>query len=59
MVVIRGHKLDYDTWAELGSEGWSYNDVLPFFKKSEDMQDPTLAQSGNSFVSLVGYMTLE
>ncbi|XP_055888119.1 glucose dehydrogenase [FAD, quinone]-like [Biomphalaria glabrata] len=45
MVVIRGHKLDYDTWAELGSEGWSYNDVLPFFKKSEDMQDPTLAQS--------------
>ncbi|KAI8792205.1 glucose dehydrogenase [FAD quinone] [Biomphalaria glabrata] len=49
MVVIRGHKLDYDTWAELGSEGWSYNDVLPFFKKSEDMQDPTLAQSGMGY----------
>ncbi|KAH9503663.1 hypothetical protein Btru_067115 [Bulinus truncatus] len=45
MVVIRGHKLDYDTWAELGSEGWSYKDVLPYFIKSEDMQDPVLAQS--------------
>lgn len=45
MVVIRGHKLDYDRWAELGSEGWSYQDVLPFFIKSEDMQDPELAKS--------------
>jgi choline dehydrogenase-like flavoprotein len=35
MVYIRGHKWDYDHWASLGNEGWSYNDVLPYFTKSE------------------------
>lgn len=32
---MRGNKHDYDHWAALGNEGWSYEDVLPFFKKSE------------------------
>jgi len=36
MVYIRGHKSDYDHWASLGNTGWSYADVLPFFKRSED-----------------------
>ncbi|XP_012943342.1 glucose dehydrogenase [FAD, quinone] [Aplysia californica] len=45
MVVIRGHKRDYDRWAESGAEGWSYDDVLPFFLKSEDIQDSKLAAS--------------
>lgn len=35
MVYIRGNKADYDHWAELGNAGWSYDEVLPFFKKSE------------------------
>lgn len=35
MVYIRGHKWDYDHWASLGNEGWSYDDVLPYFIKSE------------------------
>ncbi|MEM9724365.1 MAG: GMC family oxidoreductase N-terminal domain-containing protein [Pseudomonadota bacterium] len=35
MVYIRGHRKDYDQWAELGCEGWSYDEVLPYFKKSE------------------------
>jgi choline dehydrogenase-like flavoprotein len=39
MVYIRGHKNDYDHWASLGNAGWSYGDVLPYFKRSEDNSD--------------------
>lgn len=35
MVYIRGHRSDYDHWAALGNTGWSYAEVLPYFKKSE------------------------
>ncbi|MGB3847486.1 FAD-binding protein [Sphingopyxis sp. YF1] len=35
MVYIRGVAFDYDQWAALGATGWSYADVLPFFKRSE------------------------
>ncbi len=38
MIYIRGHKADYDYWAALGNEGWSFEDVLPYFKKSEDSE---------------------
>jgi choline dehydrogenase len=36
MAYIRGHRLDYDGWAYHGCPGWSYDDVLPLFKRSED-----------------------
>ncbi|KAG8262409.1 hypothetical protein J6590_053046 [Homalodisca vitripennis] len=37
MVYLRGNPLDYDEWAAMGCEGWSYSDVLPYFKKFENM----------------------
>ena len=36
MLYVRGNAWDYDHWRQLGNEGWSYNDVLPFFKKAEN-----------------------
>jgi choline dehydrogenase len=38
MVYIRGHRWDYDHWAELGAAGWSYAEVLPYFKKAENQE---------------------
>jgi choline dehydrogenase len=36
MVYVRGHARDYDTWAEMGADGWRYADVLPYFKRMEN-----------------------
>jgi choline dehydrogenase len=38
MIYIRGHARDYDQWAQMGLRGWSYADVLPYFKKSESLE---------------------
>ena len=39
MLYMRGHSKDYDEWRDdLGLEGWGYEDVLPYFKKSENME---------------------
>ena len=35
MVYVRGHARDFDTWSEMGATGWSYTDVLPYFKRME------------------------
>ena len=35
MLYVRGNAYDYDNWAALGCDGWSYHDVLPFFRKAE------------------------
>ncbi|ESS72263.1 L-sorbose 1-dehydrogenase [Methyloglobulus morosus KoM1] len=54
MIYIRGNRADYDHWASLGNTGWSYEDVLPYFIKSETNQgfnDRYHGQSGPLVVS--------
>jgi choline dehydrogenase len=38
MLYVRGQSLDYDGWAQAGNRGWSYDDVLPYFRKSENRE---------------------
>jgi choline dehydrogenase len=38
MLYVRGNPLDYDTWAQFGNRGWSYESVLPYFRKSEHFE---------------------
>ena len=39
-IFIRGHRRDFDHWNYMGNENWSFNDVLPYFKKSENYMGP-------------------
>ncbi|MCZ6890385.1 MAG: choline dehydrogenase [Gammaproteobacteria bacterium] len=39
MVYVRGQRQDYDTWAQLGNRGWSFDDVLPVFKRMEHYEE--------------------
>lgn len=63
LIYTRGMKKDFDTWADLGNEGWSYNEVLPYFLKSEDIQIPELKDSpfhsnkGNLTVGYASFAT--
>src|SRR5690242_17143934 len=38
MAFVRGQAQDFDTWAQMGNHGWSYDDVLPFFKRMESYE---------------------
>lgn len=39
LLYIRGQAQDYDTWAQMGNPGWSYADVLPYFRKAESFEN--------------------
>src|SRR5271170_6795640 len=54
LIYIRGQKQDFDHWRQLGNVGWSYDDVLPYFRKSEAQQrgaDPFHGADGPLSVS--------
>ena len=46
MAYVRGNAADYDGWAELGNLGWSYKDLLPYFKRSENHEQFDSMDSG-------------
>ena len=45
---VRGQRQDFDTWAQLGNRGWSYQDVLPFFKRMESYEGGDETHRGRS-----------
>jgi choline dehydrogenase len=47
LMHIRGHRSDYDNWAYNGCPGWAYDDVIPFFQRSEDQEDNTNPTAGH------------
>ena len=44
MVYVRGHARDFDHWAEQGAEGWSFADVLPYFRRVETWHGPEASE---------------
>lgn len=58
MIYIRGHRSNFDGWAEAGNVGWSYDEVLPYFKKIEKIEVDHLEDSeyhGNDGYVNIGY----
>ena len=61
MVYIRGHPSDFDRWHEAGCTGWSFEDVLPYFKRSErhvTMGDPYHGSAGELPVGPTGTLSV-
>jgi choline dehydrogenase-like flavoprotein len=56
MLYVRGNRRDYDSWEQMGNYGWGYDDVLPYFIKSEDNRNPYLAESPYHYG---GYLTIQ
>lgn len=55
MAYVRGNKEDYNEWAALGNKGWSYEEVLPYFKKSENHEqfgEPFHGENGPMNITL-------
>ncbi|KAL6259288.1 hypothetical protein P5V15_009207 [Pogonomyrmex californicus] len=58
MLYIRGNRRDFDEWKNLGNPNWGYEDVLPYFLKSQDQRNPYLARN-TKYHSTGGYLTVQ
>ncbi|KAK0076520.1 hypothetical protein PV325_005251 [Microctonus aethiopoides] len=58
MLYIRGNRRDFDQWESFGNPGWGYEDILPYFKKSEDQRNPYLARN-TKYHATGGYQTVQ
>ncbi|XP_043461780.1 glucose dehydrogenase [FAD, quinone]-like [Leptopilina heterotoma] len=59
MLYVRGNQEDYNNWERMGNIGWSYKDVLPYFKKSEDNRDHDILRSSPEYHATGGYLPVE
>ncbi|CAK1599636.1 unnamed protein product [Parnassius mnemosyne] len=57
MIYQRGHPEDYNDWARMGNEGWSYSEILPYFKKSENIRIKALKNS--TYHGTGGYLDID
>jgi choline dehydrogenase len=57
MLYVRGQPLDYDMWGQLGNRGWSYESILPYFKKSENFEGDGDASRGKGGPLNVAHMS--
>jgi choline dehydrogenase len=55
MVYLRGHRADFDGWKAFGNSGWSYDEILPYFQRSESCLDP---QANAAFHGFAGELTV-
>ncbi|XP_033213796.1 glucose dehydrogenase [FAD, quinone]-like [Belonocnema kinseyi] len=58
MMYIRGNKHDYDNLEKMGNPGWSYDEILPYFIKSEDNKDPEIVKHNPGYHGTGGYLTV-
>ncbi|XP_062559064.1 glucose dehydrogenase [FAD, quinone] isoform X1 [Armigeres subalbatus] len=60
MLYVRGNRKDYDQWEQNGNTGWGYDDVLPYFKKSESNRNPNVADfKGGKYHGKKGPLNVE
>lgn len=58
LYYVRANKIDYDEWAADGNKGWSYEEVLPYFRKSENYSEP-LTGDTKKYHGNEGYLSIE